>query len=122
MLYRFNACALMLAIVLFLFAPAFALDTLGKDKIFIRFTNIRTDGGKALVRVNVATGAFCTYALTVAFPVRIFAPTVLMSKRRFQYPLASGSDAPKLVATPPPLSNTHPAPVAPDIKISVPRK
>jgi len=53
MLYRFSAFALFLSIVFFLFAPARALNTLGKDKIFIRFTNTRPDGAKVLVRMNV---------------------------------------------------------------------
>jgi len=53
MLQRCSAVALLLAIVALLLVPARALDTLGKDKIFIRFTNIRPDGAKVLVRMNV---------------------------------------------------------------------
>ena len=40
-------------ITFFLLLPARAVDTLGKDRIFIRFTNIRLDAVKMLVRVNV---------------------------------------------------------------------
>jgi len=47
-------CVALLALsVFFLLMPAHAANTLGKDKIYIRFTNIRPDAAKVLVRMNV---------------------------------------------------------------------
>lgn len=50
MLGRFTLLGLLLLAAML---GAQALDTLGKDKIFIRFTNTRPDGAGILVRVNV---------------------------------------------------------------------
>jgi len=49
-----SLCVILLLVMGFvLLTPAFALQTLGKGKIYIRFTNIRPDGAKVLVRMNV---------------------------------------------------------------------
>ncbi|MHB9106307.1 MAG: beta-galactosidase trimerization domain-containing protein [Armatimonadota bacterium] len=49
-----SLCVALLALsMFFLHVPARAANTLGQDKIYIRFTNIRPDAAKVLVRMNV---------------------------------------------------------------------